>query len=267
MEPMVYQTPVYATSCLSAAWADIKASPNYASKLVVLGLIMCVPVLNFMVAGYLLLWSREVPFGGKSPLPAQVLTGKNFEFGFYAFVLALVAGLAGSIASAVVGWVPLLGWIASLVMMFAAAVAGSVMQMRMIMGLSLGEGFKIADIWEKAKRNGGQLVLVTIVPQLVIGAVVSIFTLVVIVLCMLLGLGGAMPSMMSLSMAVEPSFAQTMSLLGAIAGPVLIGGLVIYVVVCVAEVVAESLTIRGLAHWVARYAPEWTALGTPQPII
>ena len=91
MDPMNYTPPVqpapapspaYTTSCLKAAWEDVKATPNYISRLLVLGLIMCVPILNFVVAGYLLFWSREVPFGGRSLLPQKIVTGKNFEYGF-----------------------------------------------------------------------------------------------------------------------------------------------------------------------------------------
>lgn len=264
MEPMGYQAPAYPTSCLSAAWADIKATPNYVSRLIVLGLIMCVPILNFVVAGYFLLWAREVPFGGRTPLPAQMVTGKTFEFGFYAFVLTLVVGMAGGIASSIVGWVPLLGWIASILIMLLVAVAGSVMQMRMIMGLSLGEGFNVMDIWEKGKRNWSQLLLAVLVPQLVVGVIITALTFVVMMLGMVLGLGGAVPSIMALSNAADPSFAQTMSLIGAIAVPMLICGLIVYVAVCIAEVVAEALVIRGLGHWVARYAPEWTTLAVPQ---
>ena len=73
--------PVYAKGCLSAAWEDIKTTPGYVGKLVVLGLIMCVPILNFVVAGYLLHWAREVPFGGRTPMPPKYVTGKNFEYG------------------------------------------------------------------------------------------------------------------------------------------------------------------------------------------
>ena len=49
MDPMNYAPPVqpapapscaYTTSCLKAAWEDVKATPNYISRLLVLGLIM-----------------------------------------------------------------------------------------------------------------------------------------------------------------------------------------------------------------------------------
>lgn len=278
MEPVNYQpsqypsqppmqppaAPVYAQSCLSAAWADIKATPHYVSRLLVLGLIMCVPILNFVVAGYLLRWSREVPFGVRTPLPQQMVTGKNFEFGFYAFVLALVVSLVGSVVGAIVGWVPLLGWVVSLAAILAVLVAAYLMQIRMIMGQSLGEGFNLSDLWEKGKRNWGQLLLVTLVPSLVVGVIVSIVLTIIIMLCAMLGLGASMPAIIALSNTAAPSFAQVMSLIGALAGPIIFGMVVIWVIAGIADVVAEALTIRGLGHWVARYAPEWTALDMTQ---
>lgn len=112
-QPVPAPAPAYATSCLKAAWEDVKATPNYVSRLLVLGLIMCVPILNFVVAGYLLFWAREVPFGGRSLLPEKIVTGKNFEYGFYAFVLSLVVGLVGGIVGGIFGWIPFIGWVVS----------------------------------------------------------------------------------------------------------------------------------------------------------
>ena len=138
--------PAYAQGCIGAAWADIKATPGYIGKLLVLGLIMCVPILNFVVLGYLLHWSREVPFGGKTPMPAKYVTGKNFEFGFYAFVIGLVVGLIVGVAGMILGVVPVLGWIAYMALALAGSVAISLMEMRMIMGYTLGDGFNVKDM-------------------------------------------------------------------------------------------------------------------------
>ena len=128
-QPAPAPAPAYATSCLKAAWEDVKATPNYVSRLLVLGLIMCVPILNFVVAGYLLFWAREVPFGGRSLLPEKIVTGKNFEYGFYAFVLSLVVGLVGGIVGGIFGWIPFIGWVVSIAASLATYVAATVMQM------------------------------------------------------------------------------------------------------------------------------------------
>lgn len=261
--PAPAPTPVYATSCLKAAWEDVKATPNYVSRLLVLGLIMCVPILNFVVAGYLLFWAREVPFGGRSLLPQKIVTGKNFEYGFYAFVLTLVVGLVGGIIGGIFGWIPFIGWVVSIVVSLATYVAGIIMEMRMIMGMSLGDGFNVKDIWEKGRRNWGQLLAVTLVPMAIvigISLVLSIVVFSILFICVM----GAAPTIASIVNAADPSFAQIMSLIGALAGPTIFCSLLLYVVLSIVETFAEAVAIRGVAHWVARYAPEWTTLSTPR---
>lgn len=255
--------PVYAQGCIGAAWADIKATPGYIGKLLVLGLIMCVPILNFVVLGYLLHWSREVPFGGKTPMPAKYVTGKNFEFGFYAFVIGLVVGLVVGVAGMILGFVPVLGWIAYMALALAGSVAISLMEMRMIMGYTLGDGFNVKDIWQVARRNVGQLLLVTLVPGIVATAIVSVVGGIFVTLALMLGLGGAMPSIMASSYASSVSAADVFSIVGLIAGPTLFAALLVYVAGMIVETAANALTVRGLGHWVARYAPEWTALAMP----
>ena len=261
MDPMNYTpptqpAPAYATSCLKAAWEDVKATPNYVSRLLVLGLIMCVPILNFVVAGYLLFWSREVPFGGRSLLPQKIVTGKNFEYGFYAFVLTLVVGLIGGIIGGIFGWIPFIGWVVSIAVSLATYVAGIIMQMRMIMGQSLGDGFNVKDIWEK-------LFAVTLIPMaIVIG--ISLVLSIVVFSIMFLCIMGAAPTIAAIGGAADPSFAQIMSLIAALAGPMIFCTLILYVVLSVAETFAEAVAIRGVAHWVARYAPEWTTLDVPR---
>ena len=192
MQPTPAPSPAYATSCLKAAWEDVKATPNYVSRLLVLGLIMCVPILNFVVAGYLLFWSREVPFGGRSLLPQKIVTGKNFEYGFYAFVLTLVVGLIGGIIGGIFGWIPFIGWVVSIAVSLATYVAGIIMQMRMIMGQSLGDGFNVKDIWEKARRNWGQLFAVTLIPMAIVIGISLVLSIVVFSIMFLCIMGAAL---------------------------------------------------------------------------
>ena len=257
--------PVYAQGCLGAAWADIKATPGYVGKLVVLGLIMCVPILNFVVAGYLLHWAREVPFGGRTPLPVQRVTGKNFEFGFYAFVIALAVSIVMGVVGMILGVIPILGWLVYMALSLAAMAVIALMQMRMIMGYSIGDGFNVKDLWKVAQRNIGQLLLVTLVPGLVVSFVVGIVGGVIMFVAMLLGLGGALPSIVSSSSVGTASMTDALAIMSFILGPALLAGLVVYVLAMIAETVANTLTLRGLGHWVARYAPEWTALAPVVP--
>lgn len=252
--------PVYAKGCISAGWADIKATPGYVGKLVVLGLIMCVPVLNFAAMGYLLFWAREVPFGGRTPMPQKYVTGKNFEFGFYGFVITLVVGIATNVAGWILGLIPLLGALVALALMLAGSVTGYIMQMRMIMGQNLGAGFDLKDLWNVSKRNWGQLLLVTLVPELIAAAILSVLVMIITSMMLLVMLGTVAPAAAA---AVSPT--DVLGIIALVGLPMVLALLVLYVVGCLIMVVAQAVTVRGLGHWVARYAPEWTALAPVIP--
>ena len=253
----------YPQGCLSAAWQDIKSSPGWFGRLLVLGLIMCVPVLNFVVAGYLLLWAREVPLGGRTPLPQKMVSGQTFEMGFYGFVISLAAGFAGGVVSGILGLIPFLGALVSLACMLAIMVAVPLMQMRMIMAQRLGAGFDVADEWRAAQASWGQLLVIALVPNLIAGAVVSVISIIIVTFFVLLGMGGAMPMLMGLSSPDTYASADAFMFIGTLLSVGFVGFVVIYVLGCVVSVYAEAITIRAMGHWVARYAPEWTALPYP----
>lgn len=87
------------------AWGDIKASPGWKSKLLLLALILLgssfVPVIGVifgyvLVFGYLYGWARDAAWGIQSPLPQRIFNnsdGKLYSRGFFITVLSLVLGL------------------------------------------------------------------------------------------------------------------------------------------------------------------------------
>lgn len=252
--------PVYAKGCVAAGWADIKATPGYVGKLAVLGLIMCVPVLNFAAMGYLLFWAREVPFGGRTPMPSKYVTGPNFEFGFYGFVITLAVGIATNVAGWILGLIPLLGALVAFALMLAGAVAGYIMQMRMIMGRNLGAGFNLRDLWNVSKRNWGQLLLVTLVPELIAAAILTVLIMLISLMLLLVVVGTVAPAAAA---AVSPT--DVLGIVALVGLPMILAMLVMYVAGCMMMTVAQAVTVRGLGHWVARYAPEWTVLAPVVP--
>lgn len=242
------QQPVYAQGCVAAAVNDVKGDPSLVRNSLLLGLISCVPILNFVVEGYAVNWAREIPFGGRTQMPRKIITGHNFEVGFYVFLIALVIGLVAGLASSILALIPLLGWIASLVVSFGASMFQSLMQMRMGITQQLGEGFKVSAVWDVLKRNWTGLFCAALVPSLVAAGVVFVVSLIGVLL-------------MTVA-AVPAGFAAGGSAIGAGLGAVAVIAAslvcVALVVVCAACLaVAALVTMRAVAHWVARYAPEW----------
>lgn len=246
----------YSEGCISAALADIRGSQNWFGSALVLGLINCVPILNFVSQGYLLNWSREVPFGGKTQMPKKYFSGKNFEIGFYFFLISLVFALVVGVASALFVWIPLIGWLAVLAFSFGVSMFTQLCGMRMAMMQQLGDGFAIGKAWQMVKRNWTGLLCAAVVPSLVAGLVIGAIALV----ASLLGMGAIVP--MALIDPYSFGGGAAAGMLGALG---LLGVLVMLVVVVICLVIeffASLVTVRAVAHWVGRYAPEWASEAT-----
>ncbi len=244
--------PVYSEGCLSAAWRDLTANGPWVGKCFFLGLVQCVPILNFVVSGYAYNWSREVPFGAKSGLPQSVVTGRNFEIGFYLFVINIVFGLVGSLIATVFALVPLIGWIAAFLVEFVVLMFVGLASMRTALLGQLGEGFSLSKLWTVFQRNWSNLLIVVLVPSLVVGFIGTVFAM----LFSIIGFGGlaASGALLSSANAIE---AVSYMVVGTAGIFVVLFCIVIYWVMCSLSVVSVLLVARGLGHWVARYASEW----------
>lgn len=246
----------YSEGCISAALADIRGSQNWFGSALVLGLINCVPILNFVSQGYLLNWSREVPFGGKTQMPKKYFSGKNFEIGFYFFLISLVFALVVGVASALFVWIPLIGWLAVLAFSFGVSMFTQLCGMRMAMMQQLGDGFAIGKAWQMVKRNWTGLLCAAVVPSLVAGLVIGAIALV----ASLLGMGAIAP--MALIDPYSFGGGAAAGMLGALGLLGVLVMLVVMVICLVIEFFASLVTVRAVAHWVGRYAPEWASEAT-----
>lgn len=255
--------PVYAKGCVTAAWEDIKATPSWLKKMLFLGLLCCVPILNFVVYGYALNWSREVPFGGRTAMPRQVVTGRNFEVGFYYFVISLAFSIPVVIVSLPISFVPVLGSIVTVALSFGVELIVVLCAVRMALSNQLVEGFKLPAVWEALKANWAGLLFIAIVPSLAAGAVMLALMAIWVGLCAALiipvvavGAAGSAATVAALGAA-----APLIAFLGALFLAALYACMVVSAFVLV-------LTFRAVAHYVGRYAPEWAdqakvAMGYP----
>ncbi len=237
--------PVYAQGCIAAAWKDVKDSPDWLSRTALLGIIQCVPILNFFALGYALNWSREVPFGGKSPMPAKIFSGANFEIGFYAFVITLVFSLVGSLGAGILAIVPLIGALAGAVFAAGLAAVACLCCVRMGIKQRFGAGFELGAVWNGIMRSLGAFLAAALLPVIVAGVTVAVVTAV----GGFLGMGMSVPFMF-----IHADIA--VALVGLL---VIVGGLILYVASCVVVMTATLVTDRALAHWVGRFASEWIA--------
>ena len=233
----------YPQSCIASAWQDVKASPGWLGRTALLGIIQCVPILNFFSLGYALNWSREVPYGGKTPMPQRIFSGSNFEIGFYALVIVLAFSLAAGLGVSVLGIVPLLGGLAGVALTVGLTAMAYLCSVRMAMKQRIGEGFQLKQVWAAIMRNPGSFLAAALLPVVVAGALVA---------CVMTA--GAIVSMIS---AIPFAFLSSDIATLLLALPALVGCLALYVACCVIAMAATLVTDRALAHWVGRYASEW----------
>lgn len=246
------QQPVYAQGCVAAAINDVKGDPSLMRNSLLLGLISCVPILNFVVEGYAVNWAREIPFGGRTQMPRKIVTGRNFEIGFYLFLIALVVGLVAGVASSILAVVPILGWLAGLAVSLGASMFQGLMQMRVGLSQQLGEGFKVSAVWNVLKRNWTGLLCATLIPSLVAAGVVCVAVLIGTLLMTV----AAVPASY-LAVAGGSVIGAGLGAVAVIVASLVCVVLVLACAVCLA--VAALVTMRAVAHWVARYAPEWAS--------
>ncbi len=242
----------YQKGCLAAAWGDIMQTKGWFGKVLLLGLVGCVPILNFYVNGYAMRWSRELFLGKVAPMPDRIFGNRMFINGFFAFIIGLLLSIVGGLCSALLGAVPIVGAICGVAIYLVIALFQYIAVLRTAIADRLGAAFDIAQIWRTCWRNLGALLCATIVPILIYTAVVFVivFALMVIVGLPLIG------TIAEIGVYGSSSYAAALlSLMGALI-PVF---LICYIVGCFLDAFLTLLTTRATGHYVARYAQDWKA--------
>lgn len=265
---------------LAAAWNDIKGTPGWARKVLLLCLVGCIPILNFAVEGYALRWGRDLSFGKRENLPKEIFKKKEIVTGFRAFVLSFALGFAFGFISFVLMSVvsALLVTLASLfvgggnysqsfngigmfILILSAAIGivffflffpfinCSIMRMTVVDYLEAG--LNTPKVLAKFRASMGEAIVATIVPSLIVSAIA-----VVAVLLFSAIFGVALTGAVQNAYAMANRFSSPMGFAG-----MGLAGLMMYVALPIALMMlytfGQLLTWRAMGHWAARNAPEW----------
>lgn len=249
--------PVYAQGCMGAAWKDMTSSEGWFKKVLLLGLIMCVPILNFYVYGYCMRWARQLVLGKIEPMPKKIFEEGNFSQGFYALVWTLVVGLVVGIAGAIVGWVPFLGFLVTICLSLFTTMFSMMGVMRLAISKNLGRAFDIKEDWRGFTKNFGSLFGAAVVPNLIIGAIIILLMMIV----MFVIFGFAFQAGLGAG-AYASGYYSTSYFLQILASLfVMLPLFLVIAYICgVLYAVAYLWTYRAVGHYVARELPEWNAI-------
>ena len=262
---------VYKHGCLAQAWDDITESEGWVKRILLLGLVNMVPILNFFVEGFAMQWARQLPLDKVEGMPTKIFRDGAFLQGFYAFVVALVVGIVSSVVAGVLGFVPVLGALAGLAAALLLSMFKTLSVMRIAISQNLSSGFDVKAIWKALFTNRfGKLFCATLLPGIIVGAasafvcgsVLVVFGLNSITsladsiqyaqqmeqmaqmnpMMQMLGYGNPWPSVVGQAMGLVPLF------------------FVVYLIAMFLAALSTVLTLRATSHYVTRYQHDWSQL-------
>lgn len=277
------------TGYFNAAWNDIKSSPGWFGKLIVLSLVALVPVFGWIVVcGYVFGWARDIAWNVQGPLPAHVFgneDGKLYSRGFFALVIGFVCMLApwilemvwGVVTGVGVGWsghgrgglfafFGLTSFMFSLVVLAAwlfATTFAAVGAMRMSIYGRLGAGLQFGKIWAMIRHDSGGLVrilgmvlLLAMGTGILVGAVVTAIT----VAGALVGVAAGIP------VAHTNSPAVLAAALPGLVALVVVLALACGVLTMMVSVFVLTMAARALGYWTRQFdVPSWRGQDDPMP--
>ena len=275
-----------------AAWNDLRNSPGWFGKMLLLALVACIPIFGLIVVlGYVYGWARDLAWGVHAPLPAHVFDnsdGRLYSRGFFVLVIGFVFGLLPLITELIWDLIfevsdttfgdmyKLLGlgvWSTlgkGLFSLLSIAVAvGSTLfywvgSMRMSIYGRLSAGFQLGKIWSMIRyepkgllRIVGMTLLMLIVEIIIGVALVVMGAFVLSLAFFLVSAGSIFPSDLSDFVWV---------LIGIATGFVLIAGFLSFYACMFAATLIVTINTRALGYWTRQFdVPSWRGQDDPMP--
>lgn len=273
----------------STAWNDIKNSPGWQKKVVLLALLQIVPIFGQIVLfGYIYAWARDIAWGVHSPMPDRIFgneDGKLYSRGFFIlvilFVFSLIPGIVAGVASSIVGSGVGLGLVydssigffagtigglfglVSFALSLAVLIAFNIAAMRTAIYDRISAGFQFKKLWAMFKydTNGalrifGMELLVSFIIALVLGLIFTILTL----LCF----GAAVPSLMT--MGSNPEAIEVFGALGPSLSVWFLLMLAFGFFAAMCSVVVYLMVARASGYWTQQFGvAQWRGQDDPMP--
>lgn len=263
-------TPVYAQGCVSAAWQDITNSEGWIGKLFLMALIYLVPILNWVLPGYCMRWSRQLVLGRVENMPKNIFCNRAFINGVFYFVIGLVISIITMFACAILGVIPIIGFLAAVALGLLSTMFLNLCLLRCAVADNLGAGFQWGKIWETLKRNPGSLFCAAVLPGLIISAILGIICTIVISIALVLTVGSSIFDLFDIISYYSDysggmyhgyysyyGYEQLAGFLIRLLCVILPVVIVVAYICGIGSALADLLSLRAVGHWVARYAPDW----------
>lgn len=285
------------TGYFYVAWHDIKNSPGWFGKLLVLSLAGLIPVFGWIVvAGYLYGWARDIAWGAHAPLPSHVLgneDGMLYRRGLFVVVIALVSSLIpflfealGSVVTGGLfsggmhglgrGFAFPLGilsgvagftfFVLSVAACFFALFFHLVGSMRASIYGRLSAGFQIEKIWNMVRydfggilRIGGMAVLLSLVAAAL--CTLLLFIVLLVMMVAVIALAGG-----NLNVSAHYPDPSLVGIIFSVGAAWIVFALIAAFASMVMTTFIATMIVRALGYWTRQFnVPAWRGQDDPMP--
>ncbi len=281
------------------AWDDLRQSPGWFGKIVLLALLNLIPVFGQIVSlGYLYGWAREIAWNVHEPLPEHIFgneDGKLYRRGFFVLVVQVVyliipgvlyfagASLTGMLSdfgtdiqygmdpySSYHGVAPAatyryFGWgmlaiIASIVIFVLMQLLLWVGSMRTSVYNRVSAGLQFGRVWKMMRKDARGLLRIFGI-QIVFGLILFAFSFIMSIIAVAVSLGSI------LVLGVGSAIGSAEAALLAVMAPIVIALLAITAFgTSVIDMIANAVVIRACGYWTSQFdVPNWRGQDEPMP--
>ena len=234
--------PITPFTLLSMSLRAMASSPAWIGKAIVLGILLCIPIVNFIALGYALQWGRRGAFGPNRPMTWSLLGDQAFLMGFFVFIVNLIWTFIQTLFLNI----PIVGFL----IMFCLSPFVYLCIIRMGVHGRFSDAFAFGDAWPRFIGHFAELLLIVWLPMIVaelVGQLSSWYTMGA------LGLTNEMLVAIATGAVDAQAFVANLQIAPTTGLAMMLLALLYSVVTAVAQLVMY----RALGYWVARYAPEW----------
>ncbi len=255
-----YQQPSYQAvkepTCFGEAWRDITSSAGWLKRVLLLMLMKCIPILGFYVSGYCLQWGADAARGTNSPIPKGTFGKGTILAGIFYWILGIIVTLA-SIWFYILGSIPFVGWIITLVAVIMLDAFLALMGMRMMMFEAFGQSFELSAIFKAYRHKTWNLIVAAELPRIIM---IAIFAVIALIVGLIAGMAVLFGGASFIDAAYAYSTTGNTDVFGMVIALLAAFGVAIFILLFVYLFLsgfAEVWSLRSVGHWVNRYAPEW----------
>ena len=282
----------------AAAWQDIKNSPGWIGKLLLLGLVCLIPIFGWLVvAGYFSGSARDKAWGVHAPLPASIFgneDGKLYSRGLFVLLLGVVCSLLpcavevitslltggyfgsgisyhGQMMSFPWGFTTgILGFVLGIVSIaacFFAALFFCVGAMRVSIYGRLSAGFQIEKIWNMIRHDFNGILRILGMSIVLIFAMSVVAGIAIFFIFMLSLAVGFLATGGNMDINASHFNAGIWGMVFAVGGFSVVASLIAGFVGMVFTVFVAMMVARALGYWTQQFnVAAWRGQDDPMPV-